>query len=415
MTVGAGRPATSGSRYRLLALLYGSQFVPLAFVLYAMTAVLRQRGVPLEQIGILRLVALVWVVKFAWAPVVDRLRSRRWGHYRAWLLATQVLMVAGVLALVPLDAGHDLPLIVAVVVVVAVASATQDIATDATAVQILVPSERGFGNGIQKAGGYAGLMAGGGGALVVYDRFGWAAALLVLAALTALPLPALLKLREPAVAPAARPPVSRTVISFFGRPDAARWTLVVMPVYLAGTALSYPLLIPLLVDKGWPAERIGLVAIVGGSTVALITALGTGSLLNPVGRRRALVGTAVLQLAATTSLFLLARSTGAGTLPGLAVVALLNGAYAASGTVIYTVSMDWSRPATAGTDFTVQDSFVHLLSQLAGVAGLLLAGRLGYSTALLGAVLVSMLGTTAVIQLSRQRLTPSCRPGGVVP
>jgi hypothetical protein len=48
--------------------LYASQFFPLGFFYYALTAVLRRRGVPLEQIGMLQLLALFWVVKFAWAP-----------------------------------------------------------------------------------------------------------------------------------------------------------------------------------------------------------------------------------------------------------------------------------------------------------------------------------------------------------
>ena len=60
------------ARYRLVAALYGSQFIPLAFFLYGLSAVLRERGVPLERIGLIQLVALTWVVKFAWAPLVDR-------------------------------------------------------------------------------------------------------------------------------------------------------------------------------------------------------------------------------------------------------------------------------------------------------------------------------------------------------
>jgi hypothetical protein len=47
-----------GARYRLLAVLYGSQFVPLAFCLFALTAILRERGGALEQIAVLQLAAL---------------------------------------------------------------------------------------------------------------------------------------------------------------------------------------------------------------------------------------------------------------------------------------------------------------------------------------------------------------------
>jgi MFS family permease len=187
---------TRGSRYRLLAVLYGSQFIPLAFLLYGLPAVLRERGATLERIAVLQLLALAWVVKFAWAPLVDRYGSRRrLGHYRGWLLGLQALLAGVVLLLIPLDIVDDLPLVLALVGVIALLSATQDIATDATAVRLLAPSERGIGNGIQKAGGYFGLIVGGGGVLVLFDRWGWSVALAVLAGLTALPLVVLLRYR----------------------------------------------------------------------------------------------------------------------------------------------------------------------------------------------------------------------------
>jgi hypothetical protein len=75
---------TKVARYRLLAVLYGSQFIPLAFFLYGLTAVLRKRGVSLEQIALIQLLGLAWVAKFAWAPLVDRYGWGRLGHYRGW-------------------------------------------------------------------------------------------------------------------------------------------------------------------------------------------------------------------------------------------------------------------------------------------------------------------------------------------
>ena len=94
---------TRGARYRLLAVVFASQFVPLAFLLYGLSAVLREREVPLERIAFVQLLGLVWVVKFAWAPLVDRYGSRRLGHYRGWLLVVQTLLIVAVLALIPVD------------------------------------------------------------------------------------------------------------------------------------------------------------------------------------------------------------------------------------------------------------------------------------------------------------------------
>jgi predicted MFS family arabinose efflux permease len=403
---------TTGARYRLLAVVYGCQFLPLAFFLYGLPAILREREVPLERIALLQLLALVWVVKVTWAPLVDRYGSPRLGHYRGWLLLVQALLAGMILLLVPLDVVMDLPLLLALVGVIAVLSATHDIAADATAVRLLEPSERGVGNGIQRAGGYLGLMVGGGGVLIVYDRFGWGAALAVLAVLTALPLPVLLRWREHQAFPAApRLAASFQALgSFFGQPGAVRWALVVLPLYYLGIATAYPLVTPMLVDAGWPLDRIGAVSIVGGGTAAILASLASGVLVTRLGPRQALAAFGLLQVAAITALLPVARGQG-GTLTGLAAVVLLNVAYAATGTAVYTVNMDWSRARSAGSDYTVQDSLVHLCSQLAGATALGLAGALGYPRMLSLSVLLGLAGVVAAVWLFQDRPAPPVASG----
>jgi predicted MFS family arabinose efflux permease len=399
---------TRGARYRLLAVVYASQFVPLAFLLYGLSAVLREREVPLERIAFVQLLGLVWVVKFAWAPLVDRYGSRRLGHYRSWLLAVQTLLTVAVLALIPVDVVTDLPLLVGIGAAIALLSATHDIAADAAAVRLLAPSERGVGNGIQRAGGYLGLMVGGGGVLIIYDRLGWGVALAVLAALTALPLPALLGWREGEVLPGVAPRLGasfRTLGSYFRQPGATRWALVVLPLYYLGIATAYPLVTPMLVDAGWPLDRIGAVSIVGGGTAAVLASLASGALLTRLGRRRTLVAFGLVTVVAIMALVPLAQGQS-GTLAGLAAVALLNIAYASAGTAVYTINMDWSRPGSAGSDFTVQDSLVHLCSLLAGAAGLALAGVLGYPRTLGLSVILGLAGVAAAAWLFQQPSTP---------
>lgn len=399
------------ARYRLVAALYGSQFIPLAFFLYGLSAVLRERGLPLERIGLIQLVALTWVVKFAWAPLVDRWGSRRFGHYRPWLIATHSLMVLALLTLSRLDVVRHLPLVILLMAGLAVVSATQDIATDATAVRLLKPSERGIGNGIQKAGGFLGLMLGGGGGLLAYDRWGWASAMVLLAALTAAPLPLLLAYREQGAPDVSRRhKVSmRTLVGFFHQPGAVRWAFAVLPLYLAGIAVAYPLVTLMLVDYGWPLDTIGTVWIIGGGAVAMVAALAAGGLLSAIRRRPALIGLAVIQLAAIAALLLVARSTG-GALVGLAAVVLLSGAYAAVGTAVYTINMDWSRTDSAATDYTVQDSFVHLCTQVAGAVGIVLAGILGYTMVLTVAVLLGLGGVAVAARVFQEQPTAVTPP-----
>jgi hypothetical protein len=111
---------------------------------------------------------------------------------------------------------------------------------------------------------------------------------------------------------------------------------------------------------------------------------------------------------AIMALFPLAQGQS-GTLAGLAAVALLNIAYASAGTAVYTINMDWSRKGSPGSDFTVQDSLVHLCSLLAGAAGLGLAGLLGYPRTLGLSVALGLAGVAAAAWLFHQPSTPSPR------
>ncbi len=394
-------------RYRLLALLYASQFFPLGFVYYALTAVLRERGVPLQQLGALQLLALIWVISVVWAPAVDRYRWRRLGHYRGWLLVLQSLTVVAVLALVLCDVHGDLTPIFVLVVVIAVLSATQDIAADATAVVLLRPSERGLANGIQFAGGYLGFIIGGGGMLVIYDHLGWPAAVTALAVITALPIPFVLRYREPQLPSTPlegrrdRRVSLRMLVGFFRRPGTVPWLLFVLPLNYIGIATAYKLITPLLVDSGWPLDSIGVVAGFGGGVVAMISALAAGAVLRTVPRRTALLAFGLIALAAIAALSMVLIGATLPVVVGAAV--LVNVANASVGTAIFTVAMDYSRPELAGTDYTFQTSLAVLCSDVAGAAGLALAGHVGYATVITGSLILAISGLVATTSLLHAR------------
>ena len=86
----------------LLASLYCAQGLPSGLVAHAMPVLLRQHGVDLAWIGLLKLLALPWLLKVLWAPWIDRMSSDRLGHHRGWVLPLQsgVVGCLAVLALV---------------------------------------------------------------------------------------------------------------------------------------------------------------------------------------------------------------------------------------------------------------------------------------------------------------------------
>ena len=165
----------------LLGTLYFSQGLPFGFFTQALPVLLREQGYTLSQIGLTSLLALPWALKFLWAPAVDRLGTRR-----SWIIPLQlsgVVLLGLLAAFVGLD--QIKPLMVAVFLLNLIA-ATQDIATDGFAVDMLTPGERGFANGLQVAGYRVGMVVGGGALLIFYKHLGSAGTFGLMALMTAL-------------------------------------------------------------------------------------------------------------------------------------------------------------------------------------------------------------------------------------
>ena len=109
--------------------------LPLLLVLGTLSFRLREAGIDRTTIGYLSWVGLAYGFKWAWAPLVDRLAlpglTRMLGRRRSWLLASQLAIIGGLIGMAfanPLDGLNSL---VWFALVVAFASATQDIALDA--------------------------------------------------------------------------------------------------------------------------------------------------------------------------------------------------------------------------------------------------------------------------------------------
>jgi PAT family beta-lactamase induction signal transducer AmpG len=108
----------------------------LPFLLTANTlgAWLRAEGTELAAIGFISWVGIAYSLKFVWAPLLDRVELPvlgRLGRRRSWIVLAQLLVTGGLLAMTAIGPQQSLVLLGAFAVVVAFASATQDIAIDA--------------------------------------------------------------------------------------------------------------------------------------------------------------------------------------------------------------------------------------------------------------------------------------------
>lgn len=366
------------SRWALLGSLYVTQYFGTGFFLTALVAILRESGAALETVSVVYLLGLVWALKFLWAPWVDRWKSRRLGHYRAWLIAMQTLMVLCLLAIGRFNPVGDFGLIYGLCLLLSLAAATQDVAVDGLAYRLVPVQDRGMANGLQAAGGLLGNLLGAGGVLMAYPHVGWSGCMLILAAGTAVSLLQVLWFKEPVHALHAGDgaKVFKRLWALVLRPGQRRWLSMIL-FYPLGVSLGYALITPILVDAGWSLDRIGLAVNVIGSLCGIPAALLTGRLIRRYGVRPVLIGAAVLQVPGILVLAL--PLTGAtGMLPVTVAVGLFFFCYNPAVAVITTLMMGASDPRSPATDYALQYSLYMLFSSIAVTLGTAAAGQVGY-------------------------------------
>lgn len=160
----------------LIVLVLGfSSGLPLALSGSTLLVWMRESGVDLGTIGLFALVGTPYTLKFLWAPLVDALHVpllTKWlGRRRGWLVFAQLLLIAAILLLALTDPAKS-PFYVALgALLVAAASATQDIVVDAFRVESLPESEQAAGMASYVAAYRVGMLISTAGALFLVSGF----------------------------------------------------------------------------------------------------------------------------------------------------------------------------------------------------------------------------------------------------
>jgi predicted MFS family arabinose efflux permease len=385
---------TTLSRYTLLGTLYFAQGLPFGFFVQALPVLLRTAGYSLGEIGLSSLLATPWALKFLWAPYVDRRYLPQLGRRRTWILGMQLAatLVLGMLALAP--GSEALSVLMTAMFVLNVIAATQDIATDGLAVAILPPSERGFANGLQVAGYRVGMVVGGGVLIGVSAALGYHAVFGIMAVLTMLASVPVLMASEPEVAITAP---STAHVHFLKLPGA--WRLIALiVVYKAGEAFAQGMLRPFLKDIGLDLDDIGWLLGTVGFVSGMAGAVVGGTLVSKLGRRRSLLAFGVGQVISVAGYAYLAFTT-----PSDVEIAIWLGVEHFAGGMatasLFTSMMDWSRPESGGTDYTVQASAVVIATGVASALSGFSAQALGYGPHFVVAAALCVVAIAVVAKL----------------
>jgi MFS transporter, PAT family, beta-lactamase induction signal transducer AmpG len=160
----------------LIVLFLGfSAGLPLALSGSTLLVWMREAGVDLGTIGLFALVGTPYTIKFLWAPVVDALDvpviSRLLGRRRGWLVFSQLMLIASIAFLAVCDPAHAPWMVAFGALLVATASATQDIVIDAFRIESLDESEQAAGMASYVAAYRIGMLASTAGALFLVSGF----------------------------------------------------------------------------------------------------------------------------------------------------------------------------------------------------------------------------------------------------
>lgn len=265
----------TGSPWAFVPTLYFAEGLPYVIVTDLSVTLCKRLGVPNERIGLwTSLVAFPWLLKPLWGPLVELTLTKR-----RWIVLAQALITGALLLALPaLQAQAFLLPLFAALALVAVLSATHDIAADGYYLLALAPADQAFFVGVRSTA-YRLAMIFGSGVLVVLagwleERGGalvraWTltlgAAALVFGCLAAvnallLPRPALdlparrrpaLQSRE-AAAPRRRPAFLDVLAAFF-RQRRILAILAFILLYRCGESMISKMSGPFLLDTRAPA------------------------------------------------------------------------------------------------------------------------------------------------------------------
>jgi PAT family beta-lactamase induction signal transducer AmpG len=265
--------------------------LPLALSGSTLLVWMREAGVDLGTIGLFALVGTPYTIKFLWAPLVDALDvpvlSRALGRRRGWLVFAQLLLIAAIVFLGLCDPAAA-PMTVAVgALMVAAASATQDIVIDAFRVESLNESEQAAGMASYVAAYRIGMLVSTAGALFLvsgFETFGlgrhaaWSAGYATMAALVVIGIVTTLLATEPAksapadAAHAKDAPLQRVIeaavgafADFLAR-DLALLALAFVVLFKFTDAFAGAMTAPFVIDLGF--SRNEYAAIIKGVGLA---------------------------------------------------------------------------------------------------------------------------------------------------
>lgn len=384
------RDVARDRRMALMLLLGFGAGLPILLVFATLSAWLRTAGIERSSIGLLSYVSLAYTLKFLWAPVIDRfdlpVLARLLGRRRAWMLAAQLGVAAGMIAMSFGDPSRSLGYMVVCALVIAFASATQDIVVDGWRIDSAPAERQGMMLAAYQLGYSLARICAGAGALYLADAFGWTPAYATMAALMLIAVAGCLAAPKAA---AVDPPAGRgwrvaareAVVDPFS--DLMRrkglglvLILLLIMLYRLPDIVSGIMANPLYIDMKFSLSEIATVSKVYGVWVGIAGAFAGGIAVSRIGLTASLL-VGGIAAAASNLMFAWLALAGHDLLLLVASISIDNFAGAFAGTALIAYMSSLTSPAFAATQYA-------LLSSLYALPGKFVGGLSGFAVEAMG-------------------------------
>ena len=286
--------------------------MPLFVLINLLSAYLRKEGLDLKVIGAFSLMMVPYTWKFLWAPFVDRYQIFHLGRRKDWIILSQLALIGSIAALGLFSPKENIGTIAFLALIIAFASATQDIVLDAYRREFLPTNELGLGNAVfVNAYRVAGLVPGGI-SLILADYLPWSVVFIFTAACLVPCLVLSLFLREKELGQRPRT-LKEAVVEPFAEfikrrgVQAALFTVCFVFLYKIGDSMALALATPFYLDLGYDLTTIGIVAKNVGLWSTVAGGLLGGVFMLKLGINRALWVFGLIQLITIMGFYLLAH------------------------------------------------------------------------------------------------------------
>lgn len=371
----------SWRKFLVVGFLYFAEGAPFGFVNNALAVYFRSYRMSLENIGFMvGLAGLAWSVKFLWSPLIDR-----FGRRHHWIIPSQIILALSMLAMLFVHPGNPGILLYSLVFVMALVSATQDIAIDAYTIDILDERELGMANGIRTGGYRIALILSGGGLVALSGLLGWNAAFVGLAVIFGSMGCLIFFWKDCHADPRPKKNIiparftdswSRPIRDLARRPNLLAVILFVL-LFKVGDTTMGPMIAPFWVDRGFSRVEIGLISGTLGPVASITGAIMGGWLTTRWGIARALWSLGALQALSNLGYAYAALAGGKLTVYGASFVESFSGGLGTAPFMAFLMALCSKKfSATQYAFLTTIFGFSRSISGMLGGYG---AANLGYA------------------------------------